>query len=148
MSDEDKEYEFDSEKEIEESDELSGELLEEEVHEPIVYIDNSMDPEEEASRALRKLFVKEGGKISNDEANLIVTDESHGFCNVIKRYLLKNEHVLFASYKKIFYQDPTIFLNTDGKVAALDVVVEAADTLYVDLSEMDKLFTDQVKKFK
>ena len=147
---EDKEFEFDSEEEDDDIEELSeeAELTEVEETEPVVYIDDSMDPAEKESRAKRMLFVKEGGKISNEEANLIVTEESHGFCNVIKRYLLKNDHVLFASYKKIFYQDPTIFLNTDGEVAALDVVVEAADKLYLDLGEMDKLFQAGVKKFK
>ncbi|MBD3187859.1 hypothetical protein GF325_13570 [Candidatus Bathyarchaeota archaeon] len=169
MSDENKEFDLDAEREDAEESETGDENLEDAILEEIEALEEGegileesdlldfkvpltaedrMSDEEKEARSKRLLFVKEGGIITDDQANLIITEESHGFCNSIKRYLLKSEHVLFASYKKIFYEDPTMFINTDGKINAMDAVIEASDKLYTDLTEFENQFTTANKKFK
>jgi len=102
---------------------------------------------EEKARDQKLIHLRLVGKITNTEANLIIINESHGFCNAIKRYLLKNEHVLFASYKKEFGVDPSMFVNTDGQVSALDALIEACDKLHVDLKELQSVAEQALKDF-
>ncbi|MHA1846588.1 MAG: RpoL/Rpb11 RNA polymerase subunit family protein [Promethearchaeota archaeon] len=106
-----------------------------------------VDEREVEAREKKLIYIKSNVEITNNEANITITDESHGFCNAIKRYLLKNEHVLFASYKKQFYEDPTLFINTDGEVTALNALISASNKLKEDLVEIEKLFDAAVKKF-
>ena len=122
---------------------LEESLIEEEVPKPLTEKDIEMMKEMDA-REKKLIYIKPAGKITEKEAAIILTDESHGFCNVVKQYLLKNPKVLFASYKKEFYVDPLLFINTDG-VNALDALLEASDKLYVDLQEMKKLVDSAVK---
>ncbi|MHA1372465.1 MAG: hypothetical protein ACTSRA_22420, partial [Promethearchaeota archaeon] len=65
----------------------------------------------------------------------------------IKRYLLKNKNVSFASYKKVFYEDATIFITTEGE-SALDALIDAADLLYIDLQKLKTEFDNALKDFK
>lgn len=123
---------------------LEESLIEEEVQKPLTEKDIEMMKEMDA-REKKLLYIKPAGKIMETEAAIIVTDESHGFCNAIKRYLLKNPKVLFASYKKEFYVDPMIFINTDKGENALDALLDASDKLHVDLQEMKKLVDAAVK---
>ncbi|MFX0098050.1 MAG: RpoL/Rpb11 RNA polymerase subunit family protein [Candidatus Hodarchaeota archaeon] len=122
---------------------LEESLIEEEVKKPLTEKDIELMKELDA-REKKLLYIKPAGKILENEAAIIVTDESHGFCNVVKRYLLKNPKVLFASYKKEFYVDPMMFINTEG-VNALDALLEASDKLYVDLQELKKMVDSAVK---
>ena len=134
------------------SDEDQDETLEEKLIEdlePEVLTPEEIERRKDRELREKKLIqVKFGkGKNTKNEVNLILTESSHGFCNVIKRYLLKNPNVVFASYKKEFYVDPTMFINTEGE-SALKTLLNASDQLYVDLQDLEKLFDTVVKKFK
>jgi len=102
---------------------------------------------EEKARDRKNIYLRLVGKITKTEANLIIINESHGFCNALKRYLLKNEHVLFASYKKEFGVDPSMYVNTDDQLSALDALIEACDKLHVDLKELETLASDALAEF-
>lgn len=100
------------------------------------------------ARAKKLIFLKSSGKITNDEATLVITDESHGFCNAIKHYLIEHDNVVFASYKKEFGVDPSVFINTDGKVSALDALLDATTRLEADLEALGVQARDALKKAK
>ncbi|HME51289.1 MAG TPA: RpoL/Rpb11 RNA polymerase subunit family protein [Candidatus Lokiarchaeia archaeon] len=102
---------------------------------------------EEKARDQKNIYLRLVGKITKTEANLIIINESHGFCNALKKYLLKNDHVLFASYKKEFGVDPSMYVNTDGEIAALDALIEACDKLHVDLKELESVATQALSDF-
>lgn len=102
---------------------------------------------EEKARDQKLIYLRLVGKITPTEANLIIINESHGFCNALKRYLLKNEHVLFASYKKEFGVDPSMYVNTDGEVTALDALIDACDKLHVDLKELQSVAEQALSEF-
>ncbi|NMC06014.1 MAG: hypothetical protein GYA24_12435 [Candidatus Lokiarchaeota archaeon] len=103
---------------------------------------------EERARTRKEIYIKPVGKFTQTEANMIIVNESHGFCNALKRYLLKNEHVLFASYKREFGVDPSMYVNTDGKISSMEALIDACDKMQVDLKEMQQLAEDAIKKFK
>nr|MDO8119368.1 RpoL/Rpb11 RNA polymerase subunit family protein [Candidatus Sigynarchaeota archaeon] len=104
---------------------------------------------EKDAKAKRLIFVKPvGGAITTEEASLEITDESHGFCNALKTYLLKNEHVLFASYKKEFGIDPTLYVNSDGKVAVIDALIQATDLMMSDLKVLSSQVDAALEKIK
>jgi DNA-directed RNA polymerase subunit L len=108
-----------------------------------------LELEEENKAKVKKLiYIKPVGKLTATEANMVICNESHGFCNALKVYLLKNEHVLFASYKREFGVDPSMYVNTDGKITAMEALIEACDKIHVDMKELQSLAEDALKKFK
>ena len=46
--------------------------------------------EEEKARFKKKIYIRSVGKFTQTEANMIIINESHGFCNALKKYLLKS----------------------------------------------------------
>ncbi|MEX2682403.1 MAG: RpoL/Rpb11 RNA polymerase subunit family protein [Candidatus Sigynarchaeota archaeon] len=104
--------------------------------------------EEEKARFKKLIYIRPVGKFTQTEANMIIVNESHGFCNALKKYLLKNEHVLFASYKREFGVDPSMYVNTDGKISSMEALIDACNRMSVDLKELHGLAEDAVKKFK
>ncbi|MBN2150879.1 MAG: hypothetical protein JW839_05525 [Candidatus Lokiarchaeota archaeon] len=104
--------------------------------------------EEEKARFKKLIYIKPVGKFTQTEANMIIVNESHGFCNALKKYLLKNEHVLFASYKREFGVDPSMYVNTDGKISSMEALIDACNRMGSDLKEMQGLADDALKKFK
>ena len=103
---------------------------------------------EEKARFRKEIYIKLVGKFTQTEANMIIVNESHGFCNSLKRYLLKNEHVLFASYKREFGVDPSMYVNTDGKISSMEALIDACEKMQVDLKDIQKLVEDAMKKSK
>ena len=104
--------------------------------------------EENKARFKKLIYIKPVGKFTQTEADMVIINESHGFCNSLKRYLLKNEHVLFASYKCEFGVDPSVYVNTDGKISAMESLIDACDKLHVDLKELQSLAEAALKKSK
>jgi DNA-directed RNA polymerase subunit L len=104
--------------------------------------------EEEKARFKKLIYIKPVTRFTQAEANMIIVNESHGFCNALKRYLLKNENVLFASYKREFGVDPSVYVNTDGKISSMEALIDACDKMHVDLKEMQSIAEDALKKFK
>lgn len=104
--------------------------------------------EEEKARFKKKIYIRSVGKFTQTEANMIIINESHGFCNALKKYLLKNEHVLFASYKREFGVDPSMYVTTDGRISSMDALIDACNRMEVDLKELQGLAEDALKKFK
>ena len=104
--------------------------------------------EEDKARFKKLIYIKLVGKFTQNEANMIIVNESHGFCNALKKYLLKNEHVLFASYKREFGVDPSMYVNTDGKITSMEALIDACDKMHVDLKELQSLAEDALKKSK
>ncbi len=104
--------------------------------------------EEDKARFKKLIYIKLVGKFTQTEANMFIVNESHGFCNALKKYLLKNEHVLFASYKREFGVDPSMYVNTDGKITSMDALIDACDKMHVDLKELQSLAEDALKKSK
>ena len=135
-----------------EEEELPDETLEEKLiieEEPRELTkEEILEQQEQEAREKKDIFVKKAGEITDKEASIIITDESHGFCNALKRFLLKNDHVLFASYKKEFGVDPTMYINTDGELKALDALLDGSDRLYVELQELEKECTKAIKAAK
>ncbi len=103
---------------------------------------------EKEAKLKRMIFVKAVGPITVEEASLEITDESHGFCNALKTYVLKNDHILFASYKKEFGVDPIMYINSDGKVAVMDALLGAINLMKSDLTALEGQVDAELKKFK
>jgi len=88
--------------------------------------------------------------IIEDKKNRImfeIAGVSHGFCNVLKKELLTDEHVKLASYRVLhpLTSNPQFFVETDGKVNPRVALTNAAKRL---LKISDKLKKDIVKELK
>lgn len=88
--------------------------------------------------------------IIDDKKNRIlfeIAGVSHGFCNVLKKELLTDEHVKIASYRVLhpLISKPQFLVETDGKVEPRTALTNAAKRL---LKISDKLKKDIVKELK
>jgi DNA-directed RNA polymerase subunit L len=128
----------------------SAPLEEKLIKEAPIKVKTAEDLEKEAEKdAVNKkfIYIKPIGKFTKTEASFYVSGESHGFCNALKDYLLKNPEVLFASYKKEFGVDPSFYVNTSGNISALEALVDATERMNVDLADLLKQMTDSVAEF-
>ena len=88
--------------------------------------------------------------IIDDKKNRLtfeVAGVSHGFCNILKKELLADEHVKIATYRVLhpLTSNPQFMVETDGKVDPRAALTNAAKRL---LKSTDKLKKDVVKELK
>ncbi len=88
--------------------------------------------------------------IIDDKKNRIlfeISGVSHGFCNVLKKELLSDEHVKIASYRVLhpLISKPQFLVETDGKVEPRAALTNAAKRL---LKATEKLRKDVLSELK
>ncbi|MHA2009608.1 MAG: RpoL/Rpb11 RNA polymerase subunit family protein [Promethearchaeota archaeon] len=141
-------------KEEVEVDDLEDEFLEEETVEetaPVSSEEDDLDAEEEEEfeieeepRFLDYKFLKLGLKrvLQEGDYELNVEGQSHGFCNILVKHLLKTEGVKAAAYKVTGIEPPQIFirLEQDKPYKIQDILFEAIESLRGEVIEAQKLF--------
>ncbi|MFX1456698.1 MAG: RpoL/Rpb11 RNA polymerase subunit family protein [Promethearchaeota archaeon] len=80
--------------------------------------------------------------LGEDDYELSVEGQSHGFCNILVKHLLNTEGVKAAAYKATGIVAPQIFIRLDNKttVSIKDVLFKAIESLREDVLEVQKLF--------
>ncbi|MFW9821704.1 MAG: RpoL/Rpb11 RNA polymerase subunit family protein [Candidatus Thorarchaeota archaeon] len=80
--------------------------------------------------------------LGEGDYELSVEGQSHGFCNILVKHLLKTEDVKAAAYKATGIVAPQIFIrlkdNTSLKIK--DVLFKAIESLREEVLEVQKLF--------
>lgn len=89
-------------------------------------------------------------KVIEDNKNKLVfelTKVTHGFCNVLKDQLWKNEHVKVAAYRvdHPLVGIPTFIVETDGKEAPKDVLAGAVKKLQGVSEKLKKELSKELK---
>jgi len=77
--------------------------------------------------------------VGENDYELIIEGQSHDFCNILVKHLLKTEGVNAAAYKVTGIVPAQIFIRLDkGKIK--DILFEAIESLREEVIEVQKLF--------
>jgi len=77
--------------------------------------------------------------VGENDYELIIEGQSHDFCNILVKHLLKTEGVNAAAYKVTGLVPAQIFIRLDkGKIK--DILFEAIESLREEVIEVQKLF--------
>ena len=80
--------------------------------------------------------------IGDNDYELSVTGQSHGFCNILVKHLLNTEGVKAAAYKITGIIPPQIFIRLEESknVKIKDIIYTAIESLREEVLEVQKLF--------
>jgi len=77
--------------------------------------------------------------VGENDYELIIEGQSHDFCNILVKHLLKTEGVNAAAYKVTGLVPAQIFIRLDkGKIK--DILFDAIESLREEVIEVQKLF--------
>ncbi len=77
--------------------------------------------------------------VGENDYELVIEGQSHDFCNILVKHLLKTEGVNAAAYKVTGIVPAQIFIRLDkGKIK--DILFEAIESLREEVIEVQKLF--------
>ncbi|MFW9875723.1 MAG: RpoL/Rpb11 RNA polymerase subunit family protein [Candidatus Thorarchaeota archaeon] len=79
------------------------------------------------------------GQAENDY-ELIVEGQSHGFCNILVNHLLKIEGVNIAAYKFTNIEPAKIFIRLEDNYKIKDILHKGVELLRQDVLNVQKLF--------
>ncbi len=81
-------------------------------------------------------------KTGENDYELIIEGQSHGFCNILVKHLLQIEGVTAAAYKVTGIIPPQIFirLDKDKNRNIKDILFEAIEALREEVVQVQKLF--------
>ena len=81
-------------------------------------------------------------KIGENDYELIIEGQTHGFCNILVKHLLEIEGVIAAAYKVTGIVPSQIFirLGEDKNYKIKDILYEAIESLREEVIEVQKLF--------
>ena len=84
------------------------------------------------------LTLKQG--IKEDDYELMVQGQSHGFCNILVKHLLNTMGVNIAAYKITGIVFPQIFIRLEKGQKIKDILSKAIETLREEVNKVEKLF--------
>ena len=99
--------------------------------------------EEEIELPTYKYLDLKLNKISgSNDYELIVEGQSHGFCNIFVKHLLKIEGVNIAAYKVTGLESPKIFIRVEDskKYNIIDILNKGIELLRQEVEEVQKVF--------
>ena len=78
----------------------------------------------------------------DNDYELGIEGQSHGFCNILVKHFLKTEGVKAAAYKITGLVPPQVFIRLEdsGKFIIKDILFEAIESLREEVLEAQKLF--------
>ena len=88
------------------------------------------------------VFSTFGNSVRENDYELSVAGQSHGFCNLLVKHLLKTEGVNAAAYKITGIEAPQIFIRLveDEKYKINDILYGAIESLRGEVLEAQKMF--------
>lgn len=80
--------------------------------------------------------------IGFNDYELSITGQSHSFCNILVKHLLKTEGVTAAAYKITGIVPPQVFIRLEdsGKFKIKDILFKAIESLREEVLEAQKIF--------
>ncbi|MFX1489999.1 MAG: RpoL/Rpb11 RNA polymerase subunit family protein [Promethearchaeota archaeon] len=78
----------------------------------------------------------------DNDYELTIEGQSHGFCNILVKHLLGTEGVEAAAYKVTGIEPPKVFIRLESKKSKTikDILYEAIESLRKEVLEVQKLF--------
>jgi DNA-directed RNA polymerase subunit L len=90
----------------------------------------------------KHLKIKLTKKMGEDDYELIIEGQSHGFCNILVKHLLNIEGVNSAAYKVTGIMPAQVFIRLDDneKYKIKDILYKAIESLREEVIEVQKVF--------
>jgi len=85
-----------------------------------------------------KLEVEKG--LNENDYVLLVTGQSHGFCNALVKHLLSIEGVISSAYRVTVIKPPEIFIRLKNGSKINDVLFQAIEALRNEVKDVENLF--------
>jgi len=85
-----------------------------------------------------KLEIEKG--LNENDYVLLVTGQSHGFCNALVKHLLSIEGVVSSAYRVTVIKPPEIFIRLENGTKINDVLFQAIEALRNEVKDVEKLF--------
>lgn len=83
--------------------------------------------------------------ISDNAYELQIKGQSHGFCNILVKHLLKIEGVIIAAYKYTRIAPATIFIRLEPGFKIKDILYKGIETLRDEVLQVQKIFEKLIK---
>jgi DNA-directed RNA polymerase subunit L len=96
------------------------------------------EPEVKKDYKHLKLEIKKG--LNENDYVLLVTGQSHGFCNALVKHLLSIEGVVSSAYRVTVIKPPEIFIRLKNGSKINDVLFQAIEALRNEVKDVEKLF--------
>jgi DNA-directed RNA polymerase subunit L len=96
------------------------------------------EPEVKKDYKHLKLEIKKG--LNENDYVLLVTGQSHGFCNALVKHLLSVEGVVSSAYRVTVIKPPEIFIRLENGTKINDVLFQAIEALRNEVKDVEKLF--------
>ena len=77
---------------------------------------------------------------SENDYEVFVDGQSHGFCNILVKYLLEIEGVNIAAYKDTKLEPATIFIRLEKNYEIKDVLHQGIESLRKEVIKVQKIF--------
>lgn len=112
--------------------------------------DESLDFEEEESEDLGielpeeldytyvKPSIKKG--LKDNDYEVVVEGQSHGFCNILVKHLLNIKGVNIAAYKSTKVEPAKIFIRLEPGIAIKDILYKGMEALRDEVVQVQKAF--------
>jgi len=123
--------------ESEEEDKQKEETLEEDILPEDAEEIQKIPVEEEKFYKYLNLKLK---KIRERDYELIVLGQSHGFCNILIKYLLNVEGVEIAAYKSTTIEPSKVFIRLKNEYNIKKIISEGISLLEQDVIKLQKVF--------
>lgn len=118
-----------------EDDKDLGDLKEEEIESEKIY--EKIEEIEEDYRKYMKLKLL---KKRENDYELIIDGQTHGFCNIFIKYLLMVEGVDMAAYKSTTIDPAKVFIRVKNGYNVMDLISKSIDMLETEVVKMQKVF--------
>jgi DNA-directed RNA polymerase subunit L len=96
------------------------------------------EPEVKKDYKHLKLEIEKG--LNENDYVLLVTGQSHGFCNALVKHLLSIEGVVSSAYRVTVIKPPEIFIRLKNGSKINDVLFQAIEALRNEVKDVEKLF--------
>lgn len=117
---------------------LDGELAEDEVEDEEDELEDEEPPEIQDYTYLKLNLIK---KTLENDYELEIIGQSHGFCNALVTHLLNIEGVNVAAYKDIRIEPSKLFIRLENKKYKIkDILFKGIESLREDVLEVQNLF--------
>jgi len=78
--------------------------------------------------------------VGENDYELLIEGQSHGFCNILVKHLLKIEGVKIAAYKFTNISPATIYIRLENKYKIKDILHKGIESLREEVLIVQKLF--------
>ena len=100
-----------------------------------------LEPEElEVKKDYKHLKLEIEKGLNENDYVLLVTGQSHGFCNALVKHLLSIEGVVSSAYRVTVIKPPEIFIRLKNGSKINDVLFQAIEALRDEVKDVEKLF--------